>query len=827
MIKELREIGREYENVKNTYDKITSADDRQMYVMNLLKIKDITAHKSEDDLINKKNEMIVEAYKQQNELLAEGISLTKKYKKLQLTQGEVSYLYNRKVAAEGILAHRKQEEYSKDMIPMTAKETQAAATSLQARQDENFSKPGPLAPRGKDEDYGKFIERSAKHALDTAKWMEQNTTNDINIVEIGMTALEPEQTKNITSAEALEADKDQTAKTLPIKGFSATIGGLTASTKFDKEPAIDPKNKDKELAYGPILNALKEQNAITAEEHEKAMNGTQAEARSIMADGYSRLYVGAKKAGDQSVMDVIQLQVKAATRLTGKRLKDKKDHREAIGKTIWNAVGTKLDSIENKKVGKSEKAKALSAYAEELRKSGKNDEKQADEYNAAADYIDSLAKKAAPKASNNTKPKAEKEKPAESKPAEDQGEGKKKGGKTATQAKKDKAKKGKANPKKKTDEKSVGKKNVDASIQTSAGYGIIAADYLFTGGRNAILSTDYFLQALTAAFPFAAEQINSIRNKYASKLGNIADDLNSEPYKNAIAEIRAALNTTYQNSEIESLFDEILNNSTGFVSREGHRVSSRLETLNEEHQNKLNNTHKALEAGPDLSLADQLVQEIKNDKKDSPNIGKAIALVTGATSIAGEVYSYAHGHDAGWFSSAMAAVQQASMFLAAGVSIATKQVMDILDEVKNHIISMLKGTPVSEIEKAIKKQLRASIEIVNFEDNKKSKNALKLYKAKETLEKEKIIQRVFQRLSKEINSMNDAWQRAKREGKDPSTDKKVMTQLNDLLINISQTLETNYLNDSVTEFFHVIGDKDRAVLFESEQRRKQLREFVS
>jgi hypothetical protein len=133
----------------------------------------------------------------------------------------------------------------------------------------------------------------------------------------------------------------------------------------------------------------------------------------------------------------------------------------------------------------------------------------------------------------------------------------------------------------------------ELDTNTSAGYGVIASDYLFTGGRGSMLSTDYLLQALTASFPFAGKQIDAIRNKYASKLGNISDDVNSKSYNDAIAEIRDAINTTYQNSEIESLFDEVLNNSTGFVPREGNRVSSRLEALNEEYQNKVNEKYDA------------------------------------------------------------------------------------------------------------------------------------------------------------------------------------------------------------------------------------------
>ena len=131
------------------------------------------------------------------------------------------------------------------------------------------------------------------------------------------------------------------------------------------------------------------------------------------------------------------------------------------------------------------------------------------------------------------------------------------------------------------------RKQKELDTNTSAGYGIIASDYLFTGGIGAMLSTDYLLQALTASFPFAGKQIDDIRKKYASKLGNILDDINSKSYNEAIQEIRSAINSTYQNSEIESLFNEILNNSTGFIPREGNRVSARLEALNDEHENKI------------------------------------------------------------------------------------------------------------------------------------------------------------------------------------------------------------------------------------------------
>jgi GNAT superfamily N-acetyltransferase len=116
-----------------------------------------------------------------------------------------------------------------------------------------------------------------------------------------------------------------------------------------------------------------------------------------------------------------------------------------------------------------------------------------------------------------------------------------------------------------------------------ANYNVIAADYLFTGGKGVILSTDYFLQALTASFPYSSEKINEIRNRYANKFGNIKDDIGTDSYNSAINEIKDEINKTYNNEKASELFDKIVNNSTGFtLSREGNKVSSELEKLNEE-----------------------------------------------------------------------------------------------------------------------------------------------------------------------------------------------------------------------------------------------------
>jgi hypothetical protein len=115
----------------------------------------------------------------------------------------------------------------------------------------------------------------------------------------------------------------------------------------------------------------------------------------------------------------------------------------------------------------------------------------------------------------------------------------------------------------------------------SAGYADIALDYLFTGGKDTILSTDYLLQALVGGFPKAAIEINNIRNKYADKLGNIKDDINSDIYNQTMQEIRNVINKNYNNSKALEILDKILKNPTGFTTKEGRQVEIELDNLNQ------------------------------------------------------------------------------------------------------------------------------------------------------------------------------------------------------------------------------------------------------
>ena len=154
----------------------------------------------------------------------------------------------------------------------------------------------------------------------------------------------------------------------------------------------------------------------------------------------------------------------------------------------------------------------------------------------------------------------------------------------------------------------------DLDITPTSSHGIMAAAYLFQDGKGAILSTDYLLQALTSIFPYAGKRINEIRNNYLAKLGNIKDDIGTDNYNSAIQEIRDEINNTYQSEKAIEIFEKILKNSTGFISREGNEVSSQVDKLNNEHEKKINAKYdaelKALEQQPEKIEDDNTINDI-------------------------------------------------------------------------------------------------------------------------------------------------------------------------------------------------------------------------
>lgn len=114
--------------------------------------------------------------------------------------------------------------------------------------------------------------------------------------------------------------------------------------------------------------------------------------------------------------------------------------------------------------------------------------------------------------------------------------------------------------------------------------GVIAADYLLTGGPGVVLSTDYFIQALSGAFLKAGKDIDKIRREYIQKIGNLGDlktSLEKPFFKSMVSDIKKTVIKTYgSDSGIEKIFDTILKYPTGLPVRLGQDIASELEDLN-------------------------------------------------------------------------------------------------------------------------------------------------------------------------------------------------------------------------------------------------------
>jgi hypothetical protein len=164
------------------------------------------------------------------------------------------------------------------------------------------------------------------------------------------------------------------------------------------------------------------------------------------------------------------------------------------------------------------------------------------------------------------------------------------------------------------------------SNQHTAGYSTIALDYLFTGGRDVIQSTDYLLQALVGGFEHSAKEIDAIRNKYADKLGNIKDDINSEVYKSMMQEIKDVINKKYNDVKAGEIFDKILNNATGFTNREGNQVSIELEKLNEDQS--LSPTKEQSGGGEQSTKVEEQTKPIELSVEPKPTPSKAAGQPT-------------------------------------------------------------------------------------------------------------------------------------------------------------------------------------------------------
>lgn len=119
--------------------------------------------------------------------------------------------------------------------------------------------------------------------------------------------------------------------------------------------------------------------------------------------------------------------------------------------------------------------------------------------------------------------------------------------------------------------------NVENSEGDTVGASPVAAGYLFEGGPGTIKTTGYLLNAIGGAFQRIGQITEEIKKKYIDKL-------DSDPAKfkkdetGALQELQTAVFIVYGKTGIR-LLNNILNNATGYLPKQGKDVAKAVEEL--------------------------------------------------------------------------------------------------------------------------------------------------------------------------------------------------------------------------------------------------------
>ena len=117
----------------------------------------------------------------------------------------------------------------------------------------------------------------------------------------------------------------------------------------------------------------------------------------------------------------------------------------------------------------------------------------------------------------------------------------------------------------------------DSQNSDTVGGSPVALSYLLEGGKGTIASSGYFLHGVAAAFPEVTQQIEEVRNKYLQELE--ADPITyASSNHQSIQEIRDIIVGKY-GKEGESIFNDLLQNASGYNYKDGQNVQKRLDTL--------------------------------------------------------------------------------------------------------------------------------------------------------------------------------------------------------------------------------------------------------
>lgn len=104
----------------------------------------------------------------------------------------------------------------------------------------------------------------------------------------------------------------------------------------------------------------------------------------------------------------------------------------------------------------------------------------------------------------------------------------------------------------------------------------VALSYLLENGVGTIESLGYFLHGVSAAFPTITSQLEDIRSSHKGILGQNPNTVKT--HKGLVQQLTEAVQAAYGKEGVDIL-NTLIDNSTGFVPKEGSQIEKRIEAL--------------------------------------------------------------------------------------------------------------------------------------------------------------------------------------------------------------------------------------------------------
>ena len=141
----------------------------------------------------------------------------------------------------------------------------------------------------------------------------------------------------------------------------------------------------------------------------------------------------------------------------------------------------------------------------------------------------------------------------------------------------------------------------------------VALAYLLEGGQGSILNAGYFLHGVAAAFPAVSNEIEALRSAISKDvLGMNPTDFAAQRAEE-IAQIGELITNVYGEAGA-AIYNELLNNASGFVPRVGAEVGARIEAL----QPVNSSTNPLQNENNNLNLQQENVSDNESNQNDTP-----------------------------------------------------------------------------------------------------------------------------------------------------------------------------------------------------------------